>query len=282
MTEQDMQKYEVEVKARRYEGRTVIVCGGAQGLGRMVARRIGQEGGNVVIADIQEDRGQLAATSLQEETGSQYIYVGGDLSKAENSNNMAKVTMDRFGRIDAFITTAAYQARLPLLEFPEEEMRKMVDWNVWNLVYSLRAVLPQMMEQEYGRIVTTGGAALERGVPYHSFLTGVGKAAQVGLVMSVAGEFGRFGITANCVSPSGNMKQDGTPDSRAGGDAPHLWPTEAQTERYRVKMGQVGIGGGLIGRPAHLSEVAAIYAFLASPECSYLSGQYIYCGSAHL
>lgn len=280
---EETQKYDVEVKCRRYEGRTAIVCGGAQGLGRMIARRIGQEGGNVVIADVQEDRGTMTARDLAAETGAEYFYVGGDLSKEASATQMAKRTMEKFGRIDAFLTTAAYQARLPLIDFPEEEMRKSVDWNVWNLVYSLRAVLPHMMDQEYGRIVTTGGGALENGARWHSFLTGVGKASQVGLVTAVAAEFAPFNITANCVSPAGmETRNDGTPDSHAGGRDPHLNPTAEQVERFRgAKAG--GGPGNLMGRPAHMSEIAALYAFLGSPEGSYVTGQYIHAGgSAHI
>jgi NAD(P)-dependent dehydrogenase (short-subunit alcohol dehydrogenase family) len=265
--------YAVENFCNRYQGRVAMVIGGAQGLGRVVAKRLGQEGAKVVIADIQEERGIATANSLAQETGSQYIHVGGDLSTAEASKALVQRTMDQWSRVDTVISCAAYQARQPFLEFPEEQMQKSVAVNVWALVRPLQAVLPVMMEQRYGRVVTTGGGAFETGGPWHSFLAGVGKGSVVGLTTTLAGEFGSFGITFNCVSPMAyEFRNDGTPDSNAGGREPELNVKPEQVEKYLGAQR----GGGLrmaLGRAAHPTELAAAFAFLGSPEASYITGQ---------
>src|SRR5689334_20527699 len=73
--------YEVPTHCRRYEGRVAIVTGAAQGLGRVIARRLGEEGAKVVVSDVQEARVKRTAEVLQQQTGASFIWIGGDLSK---------------------------------------------------------------------------------------------------------------------------------------------------------------------------------------------------------
>lgn len=273
MSEEVSNDHAVMTRCSRYSGRVVIVTGGAQGLGRVTAKRIAEEGGDVVVADLQEERAAATAASLATETGRTVVAVTGDLATAEGAEHLRATTVDRFGRIDTFIACAAYQARLPFLEFPEDKLQRSVEANVWALVRPLQAVLPVMMEQRYGRVVTIGGVAFEHGMPWHSFLAGVGKGSVVGLTTTLAAEFGSFGITVNCVSPGGmETRNDGTTDSKAGGREAELNPTAEQVARY---LGTTTVGGRDIlnrGR-AHPTEVAAAIAFLGSDEASYITGQ---------
>src|SRR2546423_1655229 len=110
--------YAVPNFCHRYDGRVAIVTGSAQGLGRVTALRLAEEGASVVIADIQEDRGKATARDLAEQSGQRFIHIGGDLSTKEASDELAQRTFDEFGRIDTFVASAAYQTRLPFLEFP--------------------------------------------------------------------------------------------------------------------------------------------------------------------
>jgi len=73
--------YAVKTECRRYDGRVAIVTGAAQGLGRVIARRLAEEGAKVVVADIQEERVKRTARLLQEETGQPFLALGGDLSR---------------------------------------------------------------------------------------------------------------------------------------------------------------------------------------------------------
>lgn len=267
--------YAVRNDCHRYEGRVAMITGSAQGLGRVTAQRLAEEGAKVVIADIQEDRGRETAEELARQTGSELIHIGGDLSTKEASEELVRRAVERFGRIDTFVSSAAYQARQPFLEFPEDQMQKSVTANVWALVRPLQAVLPVMMEQRYGRVVTVGGVAFENGGPWHSFLAGVGKGSVVGLTTTLAGEFGRFNITFNCVSPGGmETANDGTEDSEAGGRDPAMNRTPAQAEKYLGPPEARGGNRAPLGRnQAHPSEVAAAIAFLGSHEASFITGQ---------
>jgi len=189
-------------ECRRYDGRVAVVTGAAQGLGRVIARRLAEEGASLVVCDIQEDRLERAAAELREETGRPFLAVGGDLSEPGVADGMVERALDAYGQIDTLVNNAAALIRLRLVDFTEELMQQAVRWNVWNTLRCCKAVVPHMTERGYGRIVNIGGEAWRTGAPYHTLLAGIGKGSMIGLTVTLAGETIRHGITVNCVSPA--------------------------------------------------------------------------------
>ncbi len=265
--------YEIKTQCQRYEGRVVIVTGADQGLGRVIARRVAEEGAKVMIADAQEERVKRTARQLQEETGMPFVWVSGDLSAPGVADAMAKRAANEFGQIDTLVNNAAALIRLRLVDFTEELMQKAVNWNVWNTLRCCKAVLPYMLKRGYGRIVNIGGEAWRTGFPFHTLLAGVGKGAMVGLTATLAGETVRNGITVNCVSPGGfETEADGDPEAERPGFHDPTW-TPPDVVNEIIKMATSGSMG--MGRLAHPTEVAAAVAFLGSPEASYITGQHL-------
>lgn len=264
--------FEVENRCRRFEGRVAIVTGGAQGLGRVIARRLAEEGASVVIADIQVQRAERAAGQLAAQTGRTILAQGGDLADPGVADELAAFTMDRFGRIDILVNNAAALMRRKLIDFDERMLQDAVKWNVWNTLRCCKAVVPQMTAQRYGRIVNIAGEAWRLGTPYHTLLAGVGKGSMVGLTATLAGETVRDGITVNCLSPAGmETRADGDPDPAPDSFRGSDWtPPEVLQEIVQSISGATGIG-----RLAHPTEVAAAVAFFASDEASYITGQHI-------
>ena len=267
--------FTVQNQCRRFEGQVAIVAGAAQGLGRVIAKRLGDEGASVVVADIQGERAERTALQLAKQTGSQFLAFAGDLSEAGVADRMCRQTHERFGRIDALVNNAAALIRLKLVDMTEELLQKGVQWNVWNTLRCCKAVLPYMLEAKYGRIVNIGGEAWRAGLPFHTILGGVGKGSMVGLTVTLAGETLRDGITVNCVSPGGiESEADGDLDPLppSGFRDPSWNPPEVMKAMTDAAAARAATG---IGRLAHPSEVAASVAFFASREASYCTGQHI-------
>ncbi len=265
--------FAVKTECRRYQGRVAIVTGAAQGLGRVIARRLAEEGARVVVADIQAERAQRTADDLQAETGMPFLAVSGDLSLPGVAEDMVRRTLDEFGRVDTLVNNAAALIRLKLVDFTEELLQQAVAWNVWNTLRCCKAVLPAMLERRYGRIVNIGGEAWRTGAPYHTLLAGIGKGSMVGLTVTLAGETIRDGVTVNCVSPGGiETEADGDPHPAAPGFRDPAWTSPAVLE----ELAKLSAGRAVnMGRLAHPSEVAAAVAFFGSPEASFVTGQHV-------
>ena len=265
--------YAQTTQCRRYEGRVAIVTGAAQGLGRVIARRLAEEGADVVVADVQEERVRRTAQQLQGETKRRFLPVGGDLSLAGVADAMVKRALEEFGHIDTLVNNAAALIRLRLVDFNEELLQKAVDWNVWNTLRCCKAVLPHMLERGYGRIVNIGGEAWRTGIPFHTLLAGVGKGSMIGLTITLAGEVVKHGVTVNCVSPGAiETEADGDPTPTQPGFRDPTWtPPEVLDELVKMSAHRAVS----IGRSAHPTEVASAVAFFGSPEASFVTGLHL-------
>jgi NAD(P)-dependent dehydrogenase (short-subunit alcohol dehydrogenase family) len=258
---------------RRYEGRVAVVTGAAQGFGRVIAQRLAEEGADVVACDIQGERLQRTARELQEGANQRIVPFVGDLSEPGVADAVVRHALDEFGHIDTLVNNAAALIRLKLVDFTEELMQRAVRCNVWNTLRCCKAVLPHMIERQYGRIVNIGGDAWRTGAPYHTLLAGIGKGSMVGLTATLAGEVVRHGITVNCISPGGiETEADGAREPAPPGFREPGWTDPQFFEDMRRAASGRTTG---MGRLAHPTEVAAAVAFFGAPEASFVTGQHL-------
>ena len=267
--------HEVECHCQRYVDQVAIVTGGAQGLGRVIALRLAQEGAKVLIADHQEEKVHRTAKQLEEQTGMPFVATAGDLAVPGVADAMAKRAMEAFGRIDTLVNNAGYTVIRPFLEYSEELMQRTINFNLWTAIRSCRAVLPYMLERGYGRIVNIGADAFRTGLVFHTVYGGAAKGGVLGLTTTLAREMATKGITVNCVSLHGtDTYLDGSDDPPQSDPDPERHSQEAMRQLIgsSFREGQA-FRDIKMERLAHPTEVAAAVAFIGSPEASFITGQ---------
>lgn len=184
----------------RLQDRVAIVTGGAQGIGRAYSLGLAREGCAVVVADLVAGDAVVAEI---EEAGGRAAAIRVDVSDEESTNAMAATAVDRFGRIDALINNAGYFKHVfrgPFDEIDVDEWDKAFAVNVRGVWLCCKAVMPQMQNQGYGKIINISSNTVWKGAP--NFLHYVtSKAALTGLTRALAREVGDHNISVNTVAP---------------------------------------------------------------------------------
>lgn len=174
------------------QGRTALVTGASRGIGAAVARALDAEGVNLGLASRSgDDLGIATAVAMPTDVR--------DLSALET---LAAATAERFGGIDILVVNAGVGAYGPFLDLPEDQMEEMIDVNVKGALYSVRAVLPYLLESEAGDLVTVASEAGRRGLPFEAVYCS-SKFAQVGLTRALDHELREKGIRCTTVAPGG-------------------------------------------------------------------------------
>jgi NAD(P)-dependent dehydrogenase (short-subunit alcohol dehydrogenase family) len=251
------------------QGKTAIVTGGASGIGRAIVERIVREGGNAVIADIDDEK----ATEFQRELGRQALALHVDVTDADALTQAVRRTVDVFGGLDIMVNNAAIMLVSPALDITPEQWRRVIDVNLTGVFLGAQAAARQMIAQGRGGVIINGSSgAGRRGSAYFSAYC-ASKAAIISVTQSLAIELAPHKIRVNCYTPGHIM----TPfwDTIAEGYARVTGSTrDAVIERFRRS-----VPWGRFGTP---EEVANAVVWLASDEAEYISGQAIAMNGAEL
>ncbi|MCR3719289.1 MULTISPECIES: benzoate 1,2-dioxygenase electron transfer component BenC [Prauserella salsuginis group] len=250
------------VSPGRFDGKVVVVTGSAQGIGERAARRIGAEGGQVVLAD-RSDLVTGVADDLVT-AGGQAHAVLADLETYEGAQSVVTAALEKFGRIDVLINNVGGAMWFkPYTEFTAEQIQAEINRSLMTTLWSCRAALPEMVRQGGGTVVNVSSVA-RRGIhriPYSAAKGGINAITE-----SLAMEYADAGIRVVATAPGGTE----APPRRIprGGDAPQ---TDQEKAWFQAHIDQT-VDSSLLKRYGTLDEQAAVIAFLASDEAAYVTG----------
>jgi 3-oxoacyl-[acyl-carrier protein] reductase len=245
----------------RLEGKVALITGGGSGIGRATARRFAQEGACVVLSDVDE-AGATETLRLIEASGQEAEAIAGNVANRDEAQRMVDAALNRFGRLDILINNAGITRDALTVRLKDGEAKLMSD-EQWDAVLGVNlkgtwvmsqlAAVP-MIKQKYGRIVNTASVGALGNVGQANY--SASKAGVIGLTKTLALEWARYNIAVNCVAPGGvkTRMTAAIPDQIMTG----------LLERIPLK------------RMADPDEIAAVHAFLASDDASYITGQVIW------
>ncbi|KEH29815.1 short-chain dehydrogenase/reductase [Medicago truncatula] len=183
----------------RLEGKVALITGGASGIGEATARLFSEHGAQVVIADIQDDKGHSICKELQKSSSS---YVRCDVTKEEDIENAVNTTVFKYGKLDIMFNNAGISGvnKTKILENKLSEFEDVIKVNLTGVFLGTKHASRVMIPARRGSIINTASVCGSiGGVAPHAYTSA--KHAVVGLMRNTAIELGRFGIRVNCVSP---------------------------------------------------------------------------------
>jgi 3-oxoacyl-[acyl-carrier protein] reductase len=247
------------------KNRVAIVAASSQGIGRATAEAFAAEGCRVAMCARNAQTLQAAASELRKQYGAEILDHALDVTDADAVHRFVEAVVAKFGSVDICVTNAGGPPAKGFLAASIEEWRRAVDANFLSTVYFAREVIPHMQRKRWGRIVTITSITTKQPVP-DLVLSNAVRAAVVGLVKSLANEFGKDGILVNNVAPgytaTDRLKELAKTRSSALGKSEkemfEVWAADAALKR--------------LGEPR---EVADAIVWLASERASYITGQTI-------
>jgi meso-butanediol dehydrogenase/(S,S)-butanediol dehydrogenase/diacetyl reductase len=240
----------------RFAGRVAVVTGSARGIGRASASRLAAEGAAVALFDVKTELLEEATAQLSAD-GYEAAHWVVDVSDAAAVEEAVSGVVDRFGGIDILHSNAGIVMVGSAVSQTLEEWEQTFAVNVRSMFLLSRAVIPIMQRKKEGAIVLTASVSALIGHP-DRFAYGPSKGALISMTKHLAVQYARDGIRANCICP-GWIDTDFSAHTRTQAS-----PEEIQREvEVVVPMGRQGTA----------DEIAAVVAFLASDDASYVTGQ---------
>ncbi len=244
----------------RFEGKTVVVTGGGTGIGEAICHRFASEGANVIVAELEVENGTGTAADINSDGGNA-IFCETDTSNSDSVRSMVATAIDEFGTIDILVNNAATFVFGKVEDVTDADWAKVFGVNVIGYANCVREVLPTFRNAGRGAVVNIASVssyiAQPEFVPYNA-----SKGAVAQLTRCLAMDLAADSIRVNAVCP-GAIKTRATDM--------HIDSLGLDREQSYVDFGQ----GALMKRMGEPREIAAVVAFLASDDASYMTGELV-------
>jgi NAD(P)-dependent dehydrogenase (short-subunit alcohol dehydrogenase family) len=249
------------------EGRVALITGGGNGIGRACAERFARDGAQVAVADINTAEGQAVAGALRD-AGYEAVFLQCDVAKSAEVRATVERTVDAFGAVDILVNNAAIIKGIDFLEISEADFDAVLSVNLRGAFLMAQAAARQMVAQvkagrRPGSVINMSSVnavfAIANQVPYSVSKGGLNQLTKV-MALSLA----EYGIRVNAIGP-------GSINTRILG-------TVMTDDAARARI----LSRTPLGRIGEPEEIAAVAAFLASDDASYITGQTIYADGGRL
>ena len=234
-------------------GKTILITGGAGGLGSAMARLLCREGAAVFILDLDEAKGTALAEELVQ-AGKKAWFCRTDLTSEAEWQRAFSQALELTGRVDVLINNAGINIRKPIEEMSFDEWNTMMRINTGTVFLGCKAAIPVMCRQGGGAIINTSSVCGLIGHRYTPEAYTATKGAVTMLTKAVASRYAKDGIRCNCINPSTV-------------DTPFVQELFKDPERKKERLGEVPLG-----RLATVDDVANAVLYLASEEASFING----------
>jgi 3-oxoacyl-[acyl-carrier protein] reductase len=232
------------------KGRVAVVTGGAQGIGRAIVARLLTSGAAVAVWDRDLELASQCCAELAER--GRIAPVGCDIRSLSAVESARDRTIETFGRIEVLVNNAGIAGpNMPTWEYPPDAWNEVLEINLTGTFHCCRAVVPNMVAQNYGRIVNVASIAGKEGNPNASAYS-ASKSAVIALTKSLGKELAAHDIVVNCITPA------------AARTALFAQMTQQHIDFMLSKIPK--------GRFVNVEEIAALVAFCCSAECSFTTG----------
>ena len=245
----------------RFDGRVVVVTGGARGIGFGTATRFAEEGASVAIVDLDEAAAAEAAGRLPLVGGAKAAGIGADVSNGESAEAAVTRVVEELGGIHVLVNNAGVTRDNLLFKMSEDDWDLVMNVHLKGAFLMTKAAQKHFVEQKYGKVVNISSVSAlgNRGQANYS----AAKMGVQGFTRTLGIELGPFGINANAVAP-GFIATEMTDATAAR--------VKMSVEDFRAAAAEVNP----VKRVGFPEDIAAAVAFLASDEASYITGQTLY------
>ena len=240
---------------KRLEGKVALVTGAGRNIGRATVLKLAAEGADVVVnARANREEAEAVATEARA-LGVEALPVLADVADRSQVGAMMATAMERFGRIDILINNAAIRPHKPFTEVTVEDWERVRGVVLDGAFYCTHAVIPSMVQNQFGRIVFFTGDGAFSGAAQRSHVSAA-KMGLIGFARGLASEFALQNIRVNVVSPG---RIDTTRDSS-------WYPQGGMRETADIPLNRLGT----------VDDIAAACLFLVTDDCGFITGQTIH------